>query len=219
MNEKESLIEKLQSQQADVVTNLKLLKVVRREFSGFLSDLGFPEERTGDFLESETKDFVLFSKVEIDAWKLFVSRLRDEIKAVYAAVSDLQEMKSEITNMDTELKKHKLREADWMHQLDDEKNQNEKLWALLRQAEQEMERSTVQIHEMSSSMAILQQREHKATCNAESLDAELNQVKIDLERITAERTQGFKKMQADMSETSASLANAERLLSERTSQL
>lgn len=219
LNEKESLIEKLQLQQAGFGSNIKVLREVRGDFFAILSDLGFQEVTTGIAFESETNDPFSLINAEIDTWKTFIPRLGDEIKAVHQTIAELQSMKNEITDMDTELTKHKLNEADWMQQLDDEKTQNEKLWTLLRQAEQEMERSTHQIHQMSSSMTILQQREHNATKKAESLGEELNQVKIDLDTSTIERSHEFDKLKAELSETTASLANVERLLPERASQL
>jgi chromosome segregation ATPase len=220
--EKESFIEKMQSQKSDFWSHLKILNTLRIEFCGILLGLGFDWATPSGDLHGESSplpDFFGSSTVEIDAWASLLSNLGDEIKVLHETRSQLQEMKIEISNMDTELTNNRMRETDWMQQLENEKVQNEKLWSLLRQAEQEMERSTVQIHEMSSSMTILQQHEHSASSKADSLEAELSQVKIDMQKTSIEQTNEIQKWKSDLMETSSALVKKEVLLTEKMSQL
>jgi chromosome segregation ATPase len=98
-----------------------------------------------------------------------------------------------------QLSKQEFREADYLDQLKSERLQNEKLLALLRQAEHEIERSSVQIN-MSKSLRVLQERENESNAKVEPAEPVLSKFRQEHEK---EKIQGmeekdkFKRLFAD----------------------
>jgi chromosome segregation ATPase len=225
VDEKRATIEKLQSQQNKLLSNIDQVMPVRAEFFDLLKNLGLCDQ-LDSLLQSiegdndaacDTSDHFVKGMNEIDIWKVTFPQVGEELLSLHHTVTKLPDLESQFDQLADELSKYELREADHLKQLCDERAQNDKLFMLLRQAEQEMERSTTQIREMSEAMERAQEREHEANERAKSRESEVAILKEDFEKLRVEKKEELEKLKRALSENAMKLEEKDSLLLENNS--
>jgi predicted nuclease with TOPRIM domain len=219
MEEKQERIEKLETEKSDLLSNISQLAEERRNFNRLLQDLGCCQDLS-HFNSDEIQNCQFESAMkEIDSWKATIPFISDEITAMHHTTARIPELELQVESINSDVSTRELHETNQMKLAEDQKAQNESLFGLLRQAEQEMERSTSQIKEMSEAMAVMQQRETEASNNNKSLESELKEIKDESEKYVTDKREEFSKVKSLLLEASSTLEKKELQLLELNSQL
>jgi len=221
--EKQSLTEKFQSQHEELLSNTMELTSLRSDLCEMLQSFGRskdlpPLPSSNDFAPSNT-DSISAAMKELETWKSCLPVVLEEIAALHRSTTKLSDVESELENLNGQISEYEMRESDNLKQLEDERLQNEKLFSLLRQAEQEMERSTVQIREMSESMARLQEREHDANKKIQTAESDLTELRGEFEKHRVEKKEELERMKRALSDNSAKLEEKESQLMQSNSRV
>jgi hypothetical protein len=225
MEENHELIEKFETEKSDLLSNISQLAEERRNFNRLIQDLGCCQDLS-HFIVSEEYDsdeiqncqFESAMK-EIDCWKATIPFIGDEIEAMHHTTARIPELELQVDNINNDMSTRELHETDQMKLVEDQKAQNESLFGLLRQAEQEMERSTSQIKEMSEAMAVMQQRETEANDNNNLLESELKEIKDESEKNLIDKREELSKVKSLLLEASSTLEKKESQLLEMNTQV
>eukprot|EP00536_Pseudo-nitzschia_multiseries_P010131 jgi/Psemu1/307055/fgenesh1_kg.300_\ len=129
------------------------------------------------------------------------------------------ELEHEIEKLNDDLSKRVIRETDHMKNSEDQTAQNEKLFDLLRQAEEEMERSSLQIQDMSEAMAAMQQREYESNNSIKLIESELIEFKNESKTLELEKNEELNKIKCLLLDTSATLEKKESQILEMNSKI
>jgi len=223
IGENQQRLEKFETDKSDLLSNISQLAEQRRKFNRLLQDLGCCQDLSRFMISEEISENPSYqfdsAMKEIDSWKATIPFIGDEIEAMYHTIARMPELELEIENLNNGMSTHELHEVDQMKLGAEQKEQNEKLFILLRKAEQEMERSTSQIKEMSETMALLQQRENEANESVNLLESELKEVKDGSEKSLNEKREESRKIKLLLLEASSTLEKKESQLSEMNSQV
>jgi hypothetical protein len=223
LDEKDSLIGSLQAERYELVHYSEKVAVARRHIFEVLESSGLKNEVLERISIEEEDDScegctpkcsrelsylleilpsLTKSIVSISGSRRKADEFRQEAEVLKESIFQLQEM-----------------EVGYMTQIEEEKVQNEKLFALLRQAELEMERSAKQIREMSTALSRLQQQESEANEKARSTENECVKIRKELEQVQREVTEERTSTHIKLSEVTAALIDKESKLSEATGEL
>ena len=209
-----------ESEKIDLLSNISQLTQQRKAFNRSLLDLKCCQDLSQFVGISEECQSEIESAVkEINYWKVTIPLIGKEIKAMQYSINRIPQLEAEINNLSNDKSTRDIHETDQMKLAVEQKEQNEKLFALLRQAEIEMERSTWQIKEMSEAMAEMQQRESDAIENIDLLESELNEVKDRAEKNVSERMDELRKVKSLLLEASSTLEEKESQLLQLNSKL
>jgi chromosome segregation ATPase len=192
MEEKRRMTEK--TEKSDLLSKVNVMTETRISFVNLLGDLGCCEDLIH---EMKSKDYnsdiscpIESTMKELDYWKNVIPMIGDKIEAFNNQIEKAE----------------------------DQTSRNEKLFDLLRQAEEEMERSTLQIKEMSNAMAVMQQRENESTNDIKLMESELLKLKNESETSIFEKEE-FAKVKQFLLDTSATLEKRESQILEMNSEI
>ncbi len=204
------------AQMLDLLSKVNSMAAKRMSFVKLLVSLGSFE----DIIRAmNSKDFHLdqcspldSTMKEIDCWECVIPLIGEKIEAMHQTIPKLE--------LEIETLSHNLsKESDQTKNVEENASQNEKLLDLLRQAEQEMERSTRQIKEMSEAMGLMQKREAEADNTIELLKSELMKLQNDADANTLAKTEDLTKLKNLLVDTSEALEKKESQIREMDSQM
>jgi hypothetical protein len=218
--------ETLESQQDNLLTNIEGLRMARSRFSTLIQTIGCCKEDLYPLLCRQTEELgtscdvgVSSALLELEVWKDLIPRIGDEISALHHTVTNLSDVEIEVENLKEQLSISESEKSEHLNQLEEERMQNEKLFSLLRQAEQEMERSTDQIQDMSESLSALRERDSKLTSRASGLEAELIQLKQSHELAQAKSSEERDRLKRALAEKTALAEEQSTEINEATSRV
>ncbi|KAG7353969.1 hypothetical protein IV203_003325 [Nitzschia inconspicua] len=221
--EQASVIAMLESQQSQLNRNIQHMKLGRSRFFDLIHRLGCCRENFSrlfcdQVLEHEKMSDCGFAACmsEIEIWKELIPIVGEEISALHQTISNLSDLEEEVEDLKEKLSTVELQGSEHLNQLHEERLQNEKLLSLLQQAEQEMERSTVQIKEMAESMKALQERENEAAAKAHTLASDLQQLRQVHELVQSKSSEERDQLKHLLEQKSAQLEECHLQLSEAT---
>jgi chromosome segregation ATPase len=223
MEEKRGRMERNEIQWSDLLAKISLMTEKRVSFVNLLENFECCKDlahnmTTKDYKADTSSPFESMIR-EIDCWKCAIPLIGDKIEAFHHTLKRVPKLEAEIEKLSNNLSKHEIRESDQIKQAEDQTSQNEKLFLLLRQAEEEMERSTIQIKEMSEAMVLMQQRENEANLNIKLMDSELVKLKNESKTCEFEKNEELTKMKNLLLDTSATLEKKESQILEMNSQM
>ena len=223
MEDRRQMKEETEIERLDLLSKVNLMTEKRISFVNLLVDLGCCEDlirvmNSKDYQSDRSSPLELMMK-EIDCWKCVIPLIGDKIEAFHHSVAAIPKLEVEIEKLSNDLSKHEIRKSDQSKQAEDHASQNEKLLDLLRQAEQEMERSTLQIKQMSQAMALMQQRENDAGINIELIGSELMKLKNESEANELEKKEDLSNVKHLLLDASAELDKKESQIIEINSQM
>jgi chromosome segregation ATPase len=212
MEEKRRIMEKTEIQKSDLLSKINLMTETRISFVNLIENLGCCEDlihvmKSKDY-NSDTLCPIESTTKEIDCWKCVIPLIGDKIEALYRTIESIPELEVEIKTLNNQIKK-----------TEDQTSRNEKLFDLLRQAEEEMERSTLQIKEMSKAMAVMQRRENEANNDIKLMESELMKLKNESETSEFEKEEDLTKVKQFLLDTSATLEKKESQILEMNSEM
>jgi len=221
--EKNRIIKQIETQRSELLSNINKLTDKRTSFHGLLQDLGSYEDLNHVFNLEEykfdsRKQFESAMK-EIDCWKSIIPLIGDEIESMHHTSKRVPELEGEIEKLYDDLSKREVRETDQLKHAKDQTAQIEKLFAILSKAEEEMNRSSLQIEELSEAMTTMQQREHEANNNVKLMESELAGLKNQSKTSEIEQNEEFGKIKCLLLHTSATLEKKESQILEMNSQM
>ena len=159
--------------------------------------------------EDATVDGVSKIVLELSHWSEMVPNLATFIQNIAQRQSKFEKVDQEVQGLKEDLSRFRGLELDYKKQVDDEKNQNEKLFSLLRQAEVEMECSAEQIREMSTALSRLQKQERAATEKGAMFEKNFIQLQKELESLQDEWETERNEIQSSLVETTTALRTSE----------
>jgi len=223
MEEKNRRIEEAETLKSILLSNITQLVATRTSYHGSLQILDSYEDlqlefNSEEFKSDSTKQFESAMK-EIDCWKIIIPLIADEIESMHHLAKKVPELEDEIEKLNDDLSKCVIRETDHIKHVGDQTAQNEKLFDLLRQAEAEMERSKLQIQDLSEAIAAIQQREHEANSNIELMESELIERKNQSKILELEKNEEITKIKCLLLDTSATLEKKDSQILEMNSQI
>lgn len=192
MEEKRRITEK--TEKSDLLSKVNVMTETRISFVNLLENLGCCEDlihemKSKDY-NSDTSCPIESTMKELDYWKYVIPMIGDKIEALNNQIEKAE----------------------------DQTSRNEKLFDLLRQAEKEMERSTLQIKEMSKAMAMMQQREDESNNDIKFVESELMKLKNESETSEFEKEE-FTKVKQFLLDTSATLEKKESQIFKMNSEM
>lgn len=213
MEEKRRMMEEIETQKSDLFSKINLMTEERTSFVGLLEELGCCEDlirvlNSQEYSPASSSSFESAIQ-EINCWNAIMPLIEDQIEAFYHTAATIPEFEVEIEKLNNDLSKQKIRESDHIKQAEDQIAQNEKLFDLLRQAEEEMERSTFQIKEMSEAMAIMQRRENETNNTIKLVESELLELKNESEMSDHEKKEELTRVKELLIDSSATLEKKE----------
>jgi chromosome segregation ATPase len=222
LDDRESVIAALQSERSQAYDCAQEMVLLRRDlFQSLESAQVCPDvvRRIQSQDQSSFDDGSSLCTKEVEFWKEVIPAVGSSMQELSHAKSQLEDAERESERLTEDLARLESAEGDCQKQVEDERLRNEKLFALLRQAESEMERSVAQIRDMSSALVLIQEREAEAKAQARCMEEEWYAQKTDLEgsleKITAEKGQAQTRL-LGMEET---LTTIQGSLSETTKRL
>ncbi|VEU40446.1 unnamed protein product [Pseudo-nitzschia multistriata] len=216
-------IQEIETQKSSLLSNIHKMTDKRIAFHGLIADLQCCKDLKEYFISKENNSVSLnkFESAmnEIDCWNSIIPLITDEIESMHHTSKRIPDLKDEIEQLNDNLSKYEIRQTDQMKHAKDQSTQNEKLFDLLRQAEEEMERSSLQIQEMSEAMVAMQQREYEANHKFKVMESELCQLKTQSKTSAIENNEEFAKMKSLLLDTSATLEKKDSQMMEMNSQM
>lgn len=217
MEEKRQTIQETEGERSDLLSNVTEMSEKRLALINSLVNLGCCEDivrvMNSKDSDSDRPSALELTMNEIDCWKCVIPMIGDKIESLHHSVATIPKLELEIERLTNDLTNHENKEER------DSASQNEKLLDLLRQAEQEMERSTVQIKEMSQAMALMQEREKEANINMELMGSELVKLKNQSKASEFENEEDFAKVKTLLINTSTELEKKENQIIAMTSEI
>jgi chromosome segregation ATPase len=211
MEEKDALVESLESQQRNVLTSVGQLVELRSQLLETMESIGITRGDLLVSLQPENSQYpgALDADVaainEIDVWKELMPKIEKEIVTLNRAMASYSNLQIEAEDLKDQLSKMELQDAEHEKSLSEEKQQNAKLFDLLRQAEQEMEICANQVRDMSESIATFQANETEATSKAEATQAEMTRLKEDFEKLRLESMEESERLKRAVGDKAAQL--------------
>ena len=212
LEKNDSIIESLKSEFADITYQTEQLKSGRHTLFQALQSVGMCEElvrNASNAEEDATVHGVSKIVLELSHWSEMVPNLAAFIQNIAQRQSKFEKVDREVQGLKEDLSRSRGLELDYKKQVDDEKNQNEKLFSLLRQAEVEMECSAEQIREMSTALSRLQKQETAATEKGAMFEKNFIQLQKELESLQDQWETERNKIQSSLVETTTALRTSE----------
>eukprot|EP00980_Cylindrotheca_fusiformis_P010875 scaffold2470_cov114-Cylindrotheca_fusiformis.AAC.4 len=151
---------------------------------------------------------------EVSYWKEIAPRIAKSVQSLSKTKIEFGHLLKESANLSNDLNLLKDSEKECKERIDEERRTNEKLLALLSQAEVEMERSAKQIREMSAALSRLQESESEANNKVKAAEHECLKVSDDLRRAQSVSTLEHTRLNEKVSDLSKKLEEKEALLSD-----
>merc|ERR1711865_819538 len=190
-----------ESEKNDLLSNISQLTQQRKAFNRSLLDLKCCQDLSQFVgVSEECQSEIESAAKEINYWKVTIPLICKEIKAMQYSITRIPQLEAEINNLSNDKSTRDIHETDQMKLAVEQKEQNEKLFALLRQAE-------------------MQQRESDAIENIDLLESELNEVKDGAEKNVSERMDELRKVKSLLLEASSTLEEKESQLLQLNSKL
>jgi chromosome segregation ATPase len=218
LDQHSSSIQTLQSEQSEIFLHFKELEKARKEFFELLLSIGCCTDVIREITTSEmdaTQDNEASRCVrELAYWRDIVPHIGDSMQSLSKTKSDFDQLLKEAALLSQDLNLLKTSENECKKQIEEEREQNEKFYTLLSQAELEMERSAKQIREMSGALSSLQQKEAEANDKLKAGEYECVTMTKDFQIAQTDMTLERNHLQKKITDQMAELEDKESRLSE-----
>ena len=193
----------LKAQLAEFVLYSKDLSEVRINFCELMKSHGLADDwvrtlSSLSFLETSTAGETSGGANEVGLWAGVVPNIATTIQKLLGSADNAEQLQRTVDMLNENIIQLHAAEEEYKERLKEGHDQNEKLYSLLHQAEQEMERSASQIRELSAALSRLQQQEAAAIEKAESAESRLDEVNAqfsnELGEIRAEKDEALSKI-------------------------
>ncbi|CAJ1946989.1 unnamed protein product [Cylindrotheca closterium] len=217
------LVQTLQSEKADVLFHCENLHIMRREFLGLIMSIDLFDNFTTEVAADQSEGFKDCKSIhlenEILFWRDILQHVGGVLRALPKRNKDYSEAVDKIESLTNRMAVLKKSENDCKVTLSQERKQNDKLCSLLGQAEFEMERSALQIQEMSAALSHLQQNEAKLSEKIRTREKEYSSCSEQLVSLQKEVSNERKEIQKEKIELEETLKEQESQLVETTAEL
>jgi chromosome segregation ATPase len=217
------LLQSLQTEKADVLFHCENLHIMRQEFLGLIMSIDLCDNFVNEIATKQSEGFKHGKSIhlenEILFWRDILQHVGGMLRALPRRKRDLSEAVDKIELLTNDMTLLKKSENDCKKILAEQRKQNEKLCSLLGQAEFEMERSALQIQEMSAALSHLQQNEAEmneqirvsereySSCSEQlvSLQKEVSNEREEIQKEKIELAETLKQKESQLVETTAEL--------------
>jgi chromosome segregation ATPase len=200
----------LESERSAISLQAEELNIERKNFYQSLLSIDDCANLIGDMAMLEdgyesSGDEAVKCVRELSYWKEIVPRLGETIQSLCKTKGELNQLRQEAETLSEDLVLLKTSEIDYKKQIADEREQNQKFYELLSQAEIEMERSASQIREMSGALSRLQQKEFEANGKVKAAESECTMINQEFQRLQNEMTFERNKLETKINDLTADL--------------
>mmetsp|Transcript_58588 Transcript_58588/g.88367 ORF Transcript_58588/g.88367 Transcript_58588/m.88367 type:complete len:1469 (+) Transcript_58588:145-4551(+) len=218
---RDSALRSLKAELSDFVSCSKKLSVARADFCELLQSRGLDTDWLQHLSRYESSSVGEASgrAGEIAIWAQAIPNIGSSIRQLIDNSDNAAQLQMRVDMLNDNLASLHETETEYKKQIREDQEQNDKLLSLLRQAEQEMDRSAKQIRELSGALSRMQEEEAHAAEKADSSHKELMHVQAkftnELAGMTKERDEAIGKL----SKSAAMVQEKESRLFELENQL
>mmetsp|Transcript_11576 Transcript_11576/g.27855 ORF Transcript_11576/g.27855 Transcript_11576/m.27855 type:complete len:1350 (-) Transcript_11576:116-4165(-) len=217
------LVQSLQTEKADILFHCENLQIMRQEFWGLIQSIELCDNFVNDFAakqrEGSKDDKSNQLKNEILWWREILQHVGGMLRTLPRRNKEFSEAVEKIELLTNDMTVLKKSENDCKKGLAEERKQSEQLCSLLGQAEFEMERSALQIQEMSAALSHVQQNEVELNEKIRESEREYSSCSEQLVSLQKEVSNERKEIQEKIFELEETLKEQESQLMETTAEL